>query len=287
MWMIFAVGSALFAGLTSILAKIGVRNTDSNLATAVRTVVVLVFAWMMVAVTGTWAGIYDIDTESLVFLVLSGLSTGASWLCYFHALKIGDVNKVVPIDKSSTFLTIILAFVLLGESVTGVMAIGVVIMMVGTFMMIERKDAASLSDRRKSWLFFALGSAVFATSQALLAKVGITDIDSNLGTAIRTIVVLIMAWVVVAVSGKSGKVRDIDRRDLRFIVLSGVATVAAWLCFYRALQEGPASLVIPIDKLSILVTVAFSCLVLKERLSKKAFAGLVAITVGTLLMVVS
>ena len=282
MWLLYAVGSALFAGLTSILAKCGIRKTDSTVATAIRTIVVLIFAWIMVFVVGSQGTLLDIPAKSLVFLVLSGLATGASWLCYFYALQRGPIDKVVPIDKSSTVMTILLAALLLGESVTLTKGVGVVLIAVGTFLMIEKKGG--VQKEAVGWMLAAFGSAIFAALTSILGKVGITAVESNLGTALRTGVVLVMAWVMVFVQGKQGQMRTVPRNELGFICLSGLATGASWLCYYKALQLGPASLVAPIDKLSILVTVLFSYLVFHEKLSKKALAGLAVLVGGTLVM---
>ena len=281
----FAVGSAFFAGVTAILAKCGIRTTDSNVATAIRTVVVLIFAWIMVLVTGSQSQLSGLDGKTVLFLVLSGLATGASWLCYFRALQLGDINKVVPIDKSSTVLTILLAFLLLGEPIGMFQGLGVVLIGTGTFLMIEPEGAGTASaSRGKAWMLYAFGSAIFAGLTAILGKAGIQGVDSNLGTAIRTGVVLAMAWVMVLVTGKAKDVRQVPKGELAFICLSGIATGASWLCYYRALQDGPASVVVPIDKLSILVTIAFSYLAFHERLTKKAAAGLAMIVAGTLAM---
>lgn len=282
MWLLYAVGSALFAGLTSILAKCGIRKTDSTVATAIRTIVVLIFAWIMVFVVGSQGTLLDIPAKSLVFLVLSGLATGASWLCYFYALQRGPIDKVVPIDKSSTVMTILLAALLLGESVTLTKGVGVVLIAVGTFLMIEKKGG--VQKEAGGWMLAAFGSAIFAALTSILGKVGITAVESNLGTALRTGVVLVMAWVMVFVQGKQGQMRTVPRNELGFICLSGLATGASWLCYYKALQLGPASLVAPIDRLSILVTVLFSYLVFHEKLSKKALAGLAVLVAGTLVM---
>lgn len=287
MWVAFAFGSAFFAGITAILAKCGIKKTNSNVATAVRTIVVLIFSWVMVAVVGSAGTIGDISRRSFVFLVLSGLSTGASWLCYFRALQIGDINKVVPIDKSSTILTIILAFMILGEKISLIKIVCVVLIGAGTWLMIQKK-AADVQEAHagSAWVFYAFGSAVFASLTSILGKLGITGIESNLGTAIRTCVVLVMSWVVVFVTKKQHEVKEIPKRELLFICLSGIATGASWLCYYRALQDGLASVVVPIDKLSILVTIAFSWVVFHEKLSKKAGAGLVLIVAGTLGMLI-
>lgn len=282
MWLLYAVGSALFAGLTSILAKCGIRKTDSTVATAIRTIIVLIFAWVMVFVVGSQGTIASIPARSLAFLGLSGLATGVSWLCYFYALQRGPIDKVVPIDKSSTVMTILLAALLLGESVTLTRGIGVVLIAAGTFLMIEKKGGVQKEER--GWMVAAFGSAIFAALTSILGKVGITGVESNLGTALRTGVVLIMAWVMVFVQGKQGRVKAVPKNELGFICLSGLATGASWLCYYKALQLGPASLVAPIDKLSILVTILFSWLVFHEKLTKKSAAGLVAVVGGTLLM---
>ena len=285
MWVLYAFGSALFAGLTAVLAKCGIRKTDSTVATAIRTVVVLLFSWLMVFLVGSQRTVSAISGKTLAFLVLSGLATGASWLCYFKALQLGDVNKVVPIDKSSTVLTILLAALFLQEGVSLPKGIGVVLIGVGTVLMLEKKQSTG-GTKGIAWLWYALGSAVFASLTAILGKVGITGVESNLGTAIRTGVVLVMSWVMVFVTGKQGEVKAIPAKELGFICLSGLATGGSWLCYYKALQDGPASVVVPIDKLSILVTVGFSYLVLHEKLTKKSAIGLVLIVAGTLLMLV-
>lgn len=284
MWIAFAFGSALFAGITSILAKIGIKNTDSTAATAIRTIVILFFSWLMVFITGSFGGIGSISSKTLIFLILSGFATGGSWLCYFKALRIGDVNKVTPIDKSSTVLTMLLAFIILGEEISILKAVCMVLIGAGTYLMIVKKETDKEA-KGKGWLFYAVLSAVFASLTSILGKIGISGVDSNLGTAIRTIVVLIMAWIMVFVTKKQGELKKIDRKSMVFICLSGLTTGLSWLCYYKALQDGQASVVVPIDKLSILVTVAFSYIVLKEKLTKKSAAGLAMITSGTLMLV--
>lgn len=284
MWIFFAFGSALFAGLTAILAKCGVQRTDSTIAMAIRTMVVLAFSWLMVFLTGAQSGLDAVGGRTLWFLTLSGLATGASWLCYFKALQMGDVNKVTPIDKSSTILTILLAFLLLREPISLWKALGILGVGAGTCLMIEKKPGGESERGGGCWLPYALGSALFASLTSILGKAGISGVDSNLGTAIRTGVVLVMAWVMVFVSGKGALLKTLVKEELGFICLSGIATGASWLCYYRALQDGPASVVVPIDKLSILVTMAFSSLVLHEKLTRKAGAGLALITGGTLVM---
>jgi len=284
MWLVFAFGSALFAGLTSILAKCGIKKTDSDVATGIRTIIVLLFSWLIVFIVGSQNQISAIDGKTLLFLILSGLATGASWLCYFKALQIGDINKVVPIDKSSTIITIILAAIILGESITLVKGVAIVLIAVGTFLMIEKKKSTN-SENKSSWLLFAFGSALFAALTAILGKIGISGVESNLGTAIRTFVVLIMSWIMVLVTGKKDKVKEVPKNELIFICLSGIATGASWLCYYRALQDGLASVVVPVDKLSILVTILFSYIVFHEKLSIKSAIGLVGIVAGTLIMI--
>ena len=286
MWILFAFGSAFFAGITAILAKCGIRKTDSTVATAVRTIVVLLFSWLMVFVVGSQDQLGSIDPNTWLFLILSGLATGASWLCYFRALQLGDINKVVPVDKSSVILTMLLAFLFLQEPITPFGGAGVVLIAAGTFLMIEKKDVKQKEDQKKSWFLYAAGSAIFASLTSILGKIGISGVESNLGTAIRTAVVLLMAWVMVVVAGKAGEVRKIPKNEFGFICLSGIATGASWLCYYRALQDGLASIVVPIDKLSILVTLAFSYFVFHERLSKKSAIGLVLIVAGTLAMLI-
>ena len=290
MWVLYAFGSAFFAGLTSILAKCGIKKADSNVATAIRTIVVLIFSWIMVFVVGAQGQIMDVSEKTWIFLILSGIATGASWLCYFRALQIGDVNRVVPIDKSSTILTIILAFIFFREEISALKLVCVVLITIGTYMMITKKEISKdEQDKTKGshgWLFYAVLSVVFASLTSILGKVGIEEINSNLGTAIRTAVVLIMAWIVVFVTGKQHTIKHIEKNELGFICLSGLATGSSWLCYYKALQDGLASVVVPIDKLSIVVTIAFSYIVFKEKLTIKSFAGLVLIIAGTLLMLI-
>lgn len=285
MWLPYALGSALFAGLTAILAKVGIRHTPSNLATAIRTAIVLLFAWLVVLIVGSAHTIGSLSPTTWLFLGLSGLATGASWLCYFRALQLADVNQVAPIDKSSIILTVLFAILLLGETTSlALRLVGITVIGVGTYLMINRIPSRTGSTASRSWLLYAIGAAVFAALTSILGKIGISGVESNLGTALRTIVVLVMAWVMVFASRQQSQLRTIPRRDLVFIVLSAIATGASWLCYYRALQLGPASLVVPIDKLSIVVTVAFATFVLHEKLGKRAIVGLVLIVGGTLLM---
>lgn len=286
MWLLMAVLSAMFAGLTAILAKCGIKKTDSDLATALRTIVVLVFSWVMVLIVGSADTITDITLHSFVFLVLSGLATGASWICYFKALSMGDVNKVVPIDKSSTILTVILAIICFGEiDNLAVKLIGTVLLAVGIFLMIEKKQAEQKSENR-IWMLYAVLSAVFAALTSVLAKVGIENVESNLATAIRTSVVLIMAWIIVFAKGKHKGLKTLDKKELLFISLSGIATGASWLCYYYAIQNGVVSVVVPIDKMSILLAVTFSYIFFKEKLTVKSLIGLGLMLVGTLVMAI-
>lgn len=284
MWILFAFGSALFAGVTAVLAKCGIKKTDSDVATAIRTIVVLIFSWMMVWIVGSADTISTISTKTWIFLILSGLATGASWLCYFRALQVGDVNKVVPIDKSSTILTIILALIFLGEPISWLKGAAVVLIGVGTFLMIEKKAVSGEKRKKRSWLLYAILSAVFASLTSILGKIGIDGVESNLGTAIRTSVVLLMAWLIVFLKEKQHMLKSLPRRELGFIALSGLATGGSWLCYYKALQDGLASVVVPIDKLSILVSIGFSAIVFHEKLSGKSAIGLILIVGGTMLM---
>ena len=285
MWVLYAFGSAFFAGITAILAKIGIKNIDSNLATAIRTIVILIFSWLMVFIVGSFNTISELSTKTIIFLILSGLATGLSWLCYFKALQIGNVNKVTPIDKSSTILTMILAMIFLGEKITLLKVISVILIGIGTYLMIEKKEDNKQTKDNK-WLIFAFGSAIFASLTSILGKVGIEGVESNLGTAIRTIVVLIMAWIVVFVTKKQGEIKSIDKKSWKFLLLSGLTTGLSWLCYYKALQDGEASIVVPIDKLSIVITIIFSYFILKEKLNKKSIIGLIGIVTGTLLLLV-
>ena len=287
MWLLYAVGSSFFAGITAILVKIGVEDTDSHLLTALRTIVVLIFSWIMVFVVGSQGTISEVSPKTLLFLCASGITTGASWICYFHALQIGDVNKVVPIDKSSVVLTILLGVLFLGEPMSVSKGICVILIAAGTYLMIEKKQGTEEGKKKsKSAILYALLSAVFASLTALLSKIGIVGIESNLGTAIRTIIVLIMAWLIVVAGGKQKQIKDVSRQSWTFIILSGIATGLSWLCYYRALQDGPISVVLPIDKLSILISIAFAYIIFKERLTRKSGLGLAMIVAGTLGMVV-
>ena len=287
MWLLYAVGSSFFAGITAILVKIGVEDTDSHLLTALRTIVVLIFSWIMVFVVGSQGTISEVSPKTLLFLCASGITTGASWICYFHALQIGDVNKVVPIDKSSVVLTILLGVLFLGEPMSVSKGICVILIAAGTYLMIEKKQGTEEGKiKSKSAILYALLSAVFASLTALLSKIGIVGIESNLGTAIRTIIVLIMAWLIVLAGGKQKQIRDVSRKSWTFIILSGIATGLSWLCYYRALQDGPISVVLPIDKLSILISIAFAYIIFKERLTRRSGLGLAMIVAGTLGMVV-
>lgn len=290
MWVLYAFGSAFFAGITSILAKCGIKKTDSNVATAIRTIVVLIFSWIMVFVVKAQGQITAVSAKTWIFLMLSGVATGASWLCYFKALQLGNVNRVVPIDKSSTILTIILAFIFFKEEINVLRLVCVVLIAIGTYMMITKREISQEEQNKArgshGWLFYAVLSAVFASFTSILGKVGIEGINSNLGTAIRTIVVLIMAWIVVFATGKQHTIKHIEKKERGFICLSGLATGGSWLCYYKALQDGLASVVVPIDKLSIVVSIVFSYFVFKEKLTIKSFTGLVLIIAGTLIMLV-
>lgn len=286
MWLIAAIFSAVFAGLTAILAKCGIRKTNSDVATALRTIVVLSFSILMVFIVGSGNSITEIGSKSWMFLILSGFATGASWICYFKALSVGDVNKVAPIDKSSTILSVLLAIILFGETNNlAIKLIGTALIGVGTYLMIEKRDSDKEA-KDKSWMIYAVLSAVFAALTSVLGKIGITGVESNLGTAIRTAVVLVMAWIIVFARGEQKHIKGIDKKELLFIGLSGLATGASWLCYYYAIQNGDLSVVIPIDKMSILLTVLFSRIFLKEKLSVKSIIGLSMMCVGTLVMTV-
>lgn len=286
MWILFAIGAAFFAGVTSILAKIGIKNTDSFVATAIRTVVVFIFAWVIVLVVGSLNEIVSLSTKTWVYLILSGLATGASWICFFYALQLGEVNKVIPIDKSSTVLTIIFAFIFLKEEVTLLKIICVLFIAVGTYLMVQKQKVPVDKEIKNSWLLYALLAAFFASITSILAKIGIENVESNLGTAIRTTVVLFMAWLIVFFQKKQSTIRTIDQKSWIYLILSGLTTGASWLFFFYALQKGPASMVVPIDKLSIVVTVLFSYFIFGEKLTKKSFIGLLFIVIGTLLLLI-
>ena len=282
-WVTAAFASAFFAGITSILAKCGIRHTDSDVATAIRTCVVLVFAWAMAGISGSIGAIGAIPAKAWLFLTLSGLATGASWICYFKALSIGDVNKVVPVDKMSTVLAVLIAIVLFGE--TGNLAVklvGTAVITLGTFLMIEKKQSVGAEQEQdRAWLAYALGAAVFAALTSVLAKIGIEGVESNLATAIRTCVVLVMAWAIVAAKGKLEQVARIDPRELAFLAASGIATGASWLLYYYAIAAGQVSVVVQIDKLSIVVSVLFARLAFNEKLSHRSAIGLFLIVLGT------
>lgn len=285
MWIVTAVFSAFFAGITAIFAKCGIRKTDSDIATALRTLVVLVFSWMIVFLEGSQKSIGFIGTRAFLFLILSGLATGASWLCYFKALSLGDVNKVAPIDKSSTILTVIIAIVCFSETTHLIAKIaGTVLLAAGIYLMEDKKGVSSRKESDAKWFIYAVFSAVFAALTSILAKIGIAGVESNLGTAIRTVVVLVMAWGVVFAKGKQYKIKKMDLREAIFIGLSGLSTGISWLCYYYAIQNGIVSVVVPIDKMSILFTILFSMFFLGERVSRKSGIGLGMMLLGTLIM---
>ncbi|MEE1369221.1 MAG: EamA family transporter [Acutalibacteraceae bacterium] len=281
MWILFAVGSAFFAGATSVLAKAGIKSVSSDFATAFRTGVVLIFSWLMVFVVGCQNAVSTITPRALVFLALSGAATGLSWLCYFKALSIGNLSKVVAVDKSSTFLTILLALIFFREPFHWLTGLGIAVMIAGTALMLEKGDAKK---GERGWLFYAAGSAVFAALQSILGKMGVQDMDSTLATALRTVVVLIFAWAIVLGKKEGGDWKKMTRRDALLLVLSGITTGASWLCYYRALQTGRASVVVPIDKCSMLFAVALSAIFLKEKQTRRSLLALALVVAGTLMI---
>lgn len=281
MWILFAVGSAFFAGATSVLAKAGIKSVSSDFATAFRTGMVLIFSWLMVFVVGCQNAVSTITPWALVFLALSGAATGLSWLCYFKALSIGNLSKVVAVDKSSTFLTILLALIFFHEPFHWLTGLGIAVMIVGTALMLEKGDAKK---GERGWLFYAAGSAVFAALQSILGKVGVQDMDSTLATALRTVVVLVFAWAIVLVKKEGGDWKKMTRRDAVLLVLSGITTGASWLCYYRALQTGRASVVVPIDKCSMLFAVALSAIFLKEKQTRRSLLALALVVAGTFMI---
>ena len=281
MWILFAVGSAFFAGATSVLAKAGIKSVSSDFATAFRTGVVLIFSWLMVFVVGCQNAVSTITPRALVFLALSGTATGLSWLCYFKALSIGNLSKVVAVDKSSTFLTILLALIFFREPFHWLTGLGIAVMIAGTALMLEKGDAKK---GERGWLFYAAGSAVFAALQSILGKVGVQDMDSTLATALHTVVVLIFAWAIVLGKKEDGDWKKMTRRDAVLLVLSGITTGASWLCYYRALQTGRASVVVPIDKCSMLFAVALSAIFLKEKQTRRSLLALALVVAGTFMI---
>ena len=283
MWILYAFGSALFAGLTAVLAKCGIRKTDSTVATAIRTIVVLAFSWLMVFIVGSQERLSAISEKTLLFLILSGLATGASWLCYFRALSLGNVNKVVAVDKLSTVLAVIAAFLFLQEPVSWYAWGGAVLLTAGTLLMIQKKEEQKRGGGR--WLLYALLSALFAALTSILGKIGVENVDSNLGTAIRTYVVLLMAWLICIVQKKVSLVRKIEKKSMRFILLSGITGGLSWLCYYYALKYGKTTAVIAVDKLSVVLTIVFARVLLKERLNKRAVLGAALLSLGVLAMI--
>ena len=286
MWILAAALSACFAGLTAIFAKCGIKKTDSDVATALRTIVVLQFAWIMVFIDGSVSSAANIDMKSLFFTMLSGLATGASWLCSFKALSIGDVNKVVSVDKLSTVLVVLIAIIAFNETRhLPLKLIGTAAFTAGVYVMVEKKQV-SKSKQGKWWVVYAGGSAIFAALTSILAKIGITNVQSNLATAIRTGVVLVMAWLVVFVKGKRPQIKALDKKEVFYIFLSGISTGISWLCYYYAIQNGIVSVVVPIDKLSIVITILFSYFILKEKLNIKTVTGLLLMVCGTLILTI-
>lgn len=282
MWIINAFLSAIFAGMTSILSKMGLEDISSHYVTALRTSVVLVFTWVMYYVTGS--SMQGINSYNFMFIVLSGFATGASWLCYYRALSLADVSQVVPIDKLSTFLTMIFAFVIFHEEVTWVKVVCIFMMFIGTYLMQKRPQKELNHDKR--WLIYAFLSAIFASLTAILAKIGIENVDSQTVTALRTIVVVIMAWIVVFVTKSYSPIALLNKKQLKAIFFSALATGLSWLCYFAALKEGPASIVVPIDKLSIVISILFAYFVLNEKQSIKTILGLICIVISTLLLLI-
>lgn len=284
LWILMAISSSFFAGLTAIFAKLGIKKTDSDVATLLKTVVVLIFSWIMVLIVGSAESISDISNKSFLFLVLSGIATGASWICYFKALSIGNINKVTVVDKSSMILSVLLAIILFGETNNLIIKLALIVLYsLGVFLMIEKKR--DNKETKKRWLILALAAALFASLTTILAKAGIKDVESNLATAIRTSVVLIMSFMIVLIKKKENLLTQVEPKEMLFIFLSGVATGASWLCYYYAIQNGIVSVVVPIDKMSALFTILFSFIVFKERISKKSLIGLILMLISTLSLV--
>lgn len=290
MSIILALLAALFASFTAILAKIGIEKVDSNLATAVRTVVVVIMAYLMVAITGQTDSIFNISMKSYIFLILSGLTTGMSWLCFFKAIQIGDVSKVVPIDKASVVLTILLSFIILGEPATAFVVSGGIIISIGTFVLIGKEKKNDRKKKKgfntKSYIFLAVLSAVFAALTNILAKIGIEDVDSNVATFIRTVVIILFAWGIVFFQGTFKELKNISKKSYLFLLLSGAATGLSWLCYFAALALGKVSIVNPIDKFSVVLTMVLSFIILKEKPTKNTIAGAILITIGTALLII-
>lgn len=289
MWLILAFLSAVFAAMSTVLAKLGEKDIDSTFATFLRTGVVLVFSWMIVFMTGTVSQIGQIEKSAWIFLVLSGLATGGSWLCYFRALQLGNAGSVAAVDKTSTVLTVILAFIIFDEKVTAVRIGAIVLMLAGALLVAYDGGKNRNSDNKsvkRQWILYAALSAVFAALTSVLAKLGIKGLDSNLATAVRTVVVLAMSGMMIPIKSRGKQLAVPKGKQALTLVLSGVATGGSWLCYFNALQTGQASVVVPVDKLSIVLIAVFSRLFLKEKLSAYTVAGLAAVTVGTLLMLV-
>ena len=285
MSIILALLAAVFAAFTSILAKIGIQKVNSNLATAIRTIVVLLMAFIIVVVTDQLDAIFDVTSKALIFFILSGITTGLSWLCFFKALQIGDVSKVVPIDKSSVVITIILSFIILREPVTLFVVIGGVLITIGTFVLIGRakkKEKVSIS---QSYILLAILAAIFAALTSILAKIGIENVDPNVATFIRTIVIILFAWGIVIFQGTQKEIKNISRKSMLFLILSGAATGLSWLCYFAAIAIGKVSVVAPIDKFSVVITMLLSFMILKEKPTKNTVLGGIIITIGTVFLI--
>lgn len=287
MSIVLAILAAVFAALTSILAKIGIKNVDSNLATAIRTIVVVIMALIVVLITGQFHAVFDVEGQALIFIVLSGITTGLSWLFFFKALQIGDVSKVVSIDKSSIVMTIILSFIILQEPTTPLVIAGGVIIAIGTFLLIGKNNSGKKEKFSQSYIFLAILGAVFAALTSILAKIGINnEVDSNVATFIRTIVIIIFAWAIVFFQGTVKQMKDITKKSYLFLGLSGMATGFSWLCYFAAIAIGKVSVVAPIDKFSVVITIILSFFILKEKPTRNTMFGAIVITVGTVLLIV-
>ncbi|MCV9888630.1 EamA family transporter [Metabacillus halosaccharovorans] len=280
-----ALLAAFFASITGILAKIGMENVNSNLATATRTIIVLIMAFIIVLITDQLHSIIMISTKALLFILLSGVATGISWLFFFRALAMGDASKVIPIDKSSVVLTIILSIVVLGEQAVPHIMVGGALIAVGTFVLIGKNEEKKRFTGSQIYIVYAILGAVFAALTAILAKIGIEDVDSNVATFLRTIVILLFSWAIVFFKGNHKEIKAISSKGYLFLILSGVATGLSWLCYFAALAIGKVSVVAPIDKASVVITMILSFVILKEKVTKSKVIGGVIITIGTVFLI--
>ena len=281
MYIIYALLASVFSGLTSVFAKTGIKNIDSLLATFLRTIVISLFLFLIVIWKENLNEIFLLDKKTILFLILSGISNTLLWICYFKALDLGTVSKVTPVDKTSIVLTLILSSLFLNEKITTIKIISIVLILSGTFLTIKKESKGSKDNK---WIIYAILTAVFTSTTTVLSKIGIESTNTTLITFLRTIVVLIILTTITLFKKKYKSIKDIEKRSWLFIILSGLSTSLSWLFYFKALALGEASIVFPIEKLSLVVSILISIIFLKEKVNKKQIIGIIIIVIGTSLL---